>query len=447
MRLSHWQSWLPRRYGLRLALGSWCWLAWCSVTHADSARILLVRAPDVSNELAQSAASDLATVGEIADPRGYLTAAQTQHIEPTSEAALTTLGPQVGARLLVALEVAHGKLHVSYRDGKTGALVTQQSLAVHGQHPKLPSSAAHKLSATARHVLSKLRRQSVAEPPHSAQPEPPEPDLAPEPAPPSPEPATAPTTPGAPEAAESVAPESVPSAAQGSDASEDLSVRASVGGGVGARTVRVPTRAGGDQLDIGFSFPAIEIGLDVQYMLGSHWLLGGELDYRAMFGLNVSHPLATGETVQTSVTSHSGVAGVAPGYRFGERGSADLRLLLGWTFRGLYTGDDAVPSGTIQGPVLRPELRIPLADGLFTLRLAPELIVVIQSSATLRVNVAGLQQVGIGFGGEASLDVRLTDAVQLGLEYRESHALVASGWGNDFIDLERYALARIGFRF
>jgi hypothetical protein len=447
MGLSHWQSWLPRRYGSRVALGVLGWLAWCSVTHADSPRILLVRAPDVSNELAQSAASDLAAVGEIADPRGYLTAAQTQQIEPTSEAALTRLGPQVGARLLVALEVEHGKLHVSYRDGKTGALVAQQSLAVHGKHPKLPSSAAHKLSATARRLLSKLRRQSVAEPPQSAQPEPPEPDLGPEPGPPPPAPAATPTTASAPEAAESVAPESLPSATDDSGVSEALSVRASVGGGVGARTVRVPTRAGGDQLDIGLSFPAIEVGLDAQYMLSSHWLLGGELDYRAMFGLNVTHPLATGGTVQTSVSSHSVVGGVAPGYRFGEPGSADVRFMIGWTFRGLYTGDESVPSGTIQGPVLRPELRIPLADGLFTLRLAPELIVAMQNSATLRSNVAGLQQVGIGFGGEASLDVRLTDAVLLGLEFRESHVLVGSGWGNDFIELERYALARIGFRF
>jgi hypothetical protein len=425
-------------------------LAWCSVTHADNPRILLVRAPDVSNELAQSAAGDLGAVGEIADPRGYLTAAQTQQIEPTSEAALTRLGPQVGVRLLVALEVAHGKLHVSYRDGKTGALLAEQSLAVRGKHPKLPSSAAHKLSATARRLLSKLGRQSAAEPPRSAEPEPPEPDPAPEPAPPptaAAAAAVAPTTPSAPDAAESVAAEPLPAAADDSAASEGLSVRASAGGGMGARTVRVPTRAGGSQLDIGFSFPAIEVGLDVQHMLGSHWLLAGELHYRGMFGLTVTNPLAFGGTVQTSVSSHSVVGGVAPGYRFGERGSADLRVLIGWTFRGLYTGDASVPSGTIQGPVLRPELRIPIADGLFTLRLAPELIVVILSSATLAVNVAALQQVGIAFGGEASFDVRLTDAVQLGLEYRESYGLVASDWGNDFIDLERYALARISLQF
>jgi hypothetical protein len=441
MRLLHWQS-----CGLRVALGSWCWLALCSVTHAESPRILLVRAPNVSNELAQSAADDLASVGQIIDPRGYLTAAQKQHIEPTSEAALTGLGPQLGAHLLVTLDTTHGKLLVTYRDGKTGAVVTKQSLALHGKQPKVPPSSAHKLSATAHQVLSKLGRQHSADVPVSAKPQPPAPKPAPEPTPP-PVAAAEAAAPDEPDDAQPVAAAPDDAPANDSNSSEALSGHASVGGGGGMRSVRVPTRTGGEQVDTGFHFPAFEIALGAQLMLSDQWLLGAEAEYRGMFGVGVTQPLVNGTTVQASVSSHSVVAGVAPGYRFGARGSIDLRLLVAWTFRGLYPSDDSVPGGSIQGPLLRPELRIPFANGLFTLRLAPELILVLVSNATLRLTAPGLEQVGFGFGGEVSLDVRLTDAVQLGLEYRESHVSIASAWNNDYLDLERYAIARVNFQF
>jgi hypothetical protein len=451
MRLSQWQSWFSRRYGLRVFLASWCWLAWCSVAYAESPRILLVRAPDVSNELAQSAAEDLAGAGQIIDPRGYLTAAQKQHIEPTSDAALTSLGPQVGALLLVSLDAEHGKLQVTYRDGKTGAVLTKQNLPLHGKPPKLPSQAAHKLSSTAHHLLAKLSKQHSGAAAVSATPEPPPSELEPEPTPPPPAAAAAQaaqTSPDQPDDAQAATDEAATAApADASNSSEVVTGRASLGGGGAMRSVRVPTREGGAEVDTGFHVPAFEAALEAQLMLGSQWLLSAEVEYRGVFGAGVTQQQLNGATSEATVTSHSLVAGVAAGYRFGERGSPDLRLLLAWTFRGLYPSVDTVPGGSIQGPLLRPELRLPFANGLFTLRLAPELILVIVSNATLAFVAPGLEQVGYGFGGEAELDVRLSDAVQLGVEYRESHVSIASGWGNSYLDMERYAMLRVIFLF
>ena len=93
--------------------------------------------------------------------------------------------------------------------------------------------------------------------------------------------------------------------------------------------------------------------------------------------------------------------------------------------------------------MLRPELRVPIGGGVLSLRLAPELIMVLTHDTTLPGNVAGLSSVGIGFGGELSLDLRLSSAFLLGVEYRESHVSVASGWGTSFLDVERYATGRI----
>jgi hypothetical protein len=410
---------------------------------------LLVRAPNVSNELAQSAAEDLGSVGQIMDPRGFLTAAQRQQIEPTSDAALTRLGPQVGAELLITLDAAHGKLQVTYRDGRTGAVVTEQNLPLHGKNSKVPPHEAHKLSTTARHILAKLSKQHSAAMPVSAA------VVAPVAAAPvaasAPEPTPQPQAAqeDAPASADEAQPEQEASAepAAASDPADAWKGFASAGLGMGARSVRVPSREGGEEVDTGFTFPAVEIGVGAQGGLGGQWLLSAQVQYRIMFGISVSQALPTGGSVQTSLTSHSVVGGVAPGYRFGEPGSGDLRVLLGWTFRGLYAGNPSVPGGSIQGPTLRPELKLPLANGLFTLRLAPELILVVLSNQTLELVIPGVHQIGFGFGGEASLDVHLGEAVQIGLEYRESHVTIASDWGNNYSDMERYAILRVGVVF
>jgi hypothetical protein len=468
MRLSHWQSWFRRapsgsnasraksstlqavrcnRRRLCAALGFCCSLAWSSLTHAESPRILLVRAPDVPNELAQSAAEDLERVGQIMDPRGYLTAAQKQHLEPTSEAALTRLGPQVGARLLVTLDAAHGKLRVTYRDGRTGAVVTAQNLPLHGKRAAVPPHAAHMLSATTRHILAKLGRQHTSDAIPSSETAAPPPVRDREPPRPPPPAAEEVSPAAAPEETQPAPPVAAEPDTDDSSSSEAWTGYASAAGGVGARAVRVPTRAGGSPVDTGFSFPAIELGLGAQGMFGSHWLLSAQVQYRVMFGIGVNELLASGAIVHTSLSSHSVVAGVAPGYRFGERDSADLRLVLAWTFRGLYPGDASVPGGSIQGPLVRPELRIPFANGLFTLRLAPEVILVIASTPTLEANLSTVHSIGFGFGGDASLDIRVSEAVQLGLEYRESHVSIASDWGNSYSDLERYGMLRLGIVF
>jgi len=476
-----WRDSWPGSWRLRaLLLGLCGWLTSTQPCQAESPRILLVSDPSTPEELEQSARSILSGAFDLADTSSYLAAARAQHLAPTSAAALTRLAPKVRARLLVALEPARGKLQVTVRDGSSGQVISESSLVARGRHPKLSGRAKHKLTASVRRALARAgdgasgrgrepaesdddddddelgdqpaastksaaattasagaRRPTWSQPatPRQpvAQPSAASADAA--------DPADPADPQGEAEADEPVADEGPESGS--SSAPEAFAVRASVGGGGGARTAVVPTREGGRDVDSGFSLPAIELGLNIRYMVGSHWLLSGDLQFRTFFGLQAPGQLPDGSLTQTSVSSRSFVAGFAPGYRFGGPESADLRVLVGWAFRMLQSADVGQAGASIHAAVLRPELRLPFADGVVTLRLAPELLVIVGVAATLPRNVPALARAGVGVGGEVALDVRLGGPIYLGAAFRESHGMVASDWITGFADVERYAVGRI----
>jgi hypothetical protein len=124
-----------------------------------------------------------------------------------------------------------------------------------------------------------------------------------------------------------------------------------------------------------------------------------------------------------------------------------LHLFLGWAYRSLTAAVETLPSASIQGPALRPELHIPIGSGVVTLRIAPELILIVGATAKLPMNVPGLSTVGFGFGGEVTLDIRISKAFGLGIQFRESRALIASDWGTSATENERYITGRLNLRF
>jgi hypothetical protein len=263
------------------------------------------------------------------------------------------------------------------------------------------------------------------EPPPSAAEEP-EPSAAEEPEPDVLE------TPSIPEPAEPAA-----------DGGERLRLRIAPAGGAGARHLELPTRPGTRELDTGL-IAALGVGVSVRGMLGSQWLLAAEAQYRTLVGLKAG--LVSSQ--DTSVRSHSLGLAIGPGYRFGERGSVELRFMLGWALRGLRPVTElSLPSVSFHGPLLRPELHIPLAGELITIRIAPELIFPLGISTTLPTGASGFAQSGLGIGGELSLDVRLAEPLYLGIEYRESRVHVATSWGADLFDLERFATARVVLQY
>jgi hypothetical protein len=453
---------LPRRTSrfqqLCLALLSTLWLAPAPHARADGQRVIVISSADVPEELEKGVKQALEPVCYISDASQYLAAARGQKLAPTADAALTRLGPKAHARMLVVLDFESRKLHVTYRDGKNAAVLDEQSVPARGRRPKLAGRASKAVRAKAQAVLAKLSGQSAPavvddgsdtgdDDDEEDEPAKPAKRAAPARQPtPQPKAAAAPSEPEPSESEEAEAEEQAApeSAAAGSDGggSEPISVRIRAGGGAGARMLTVPTRTGGSQIDTGFAFPAIAIGIEGQVVLGGHVILGASADYRTLLGGRAVQQIGA-DTHDSSVSSHSFGVGVMPGYRFGARGSTELRLFLGYGFRTLSPVDTALPGATSAGVVLRPELRIPLAGEVLTLRLAPEVMVVLTHDTTLPGNVAGLDPVGVGFGGEVSLDVRLASMLLLGVEYRESHVSVASGWNTSFSDVERFAVGRL----
>lgn len=429
---------------------------------ADGQRVIVVSSADVPEELERGVSKALSDVCYVSDAREYLAAARSQRLSPTDDAALTRVGPKAHARMLVVLDYASKKLQVTYRDGKNGAVLEQQSLPARGRHPKLSARNGKKLLAVARGVLAKLSGQSA--PPIAADSSSDDDDdddddsaVSAPAAPvkraqvaraqPTPQPkAAAAAAASDEEESQDGEPEQAEEAPESGDKSSggdlDISVRIRAGGGAGARILGVPTRLGPSGINTGFAFPAIALGIDVQVVFASGFILGGGIDYRGLFGAKAVQDIGS-ETHTSSVGSHSLSIGVTPGYRFGPKGSPDLRVFLGYHYRTLTPTDVELPGASTGGIALRPELRIPLAGDVLSLRLAPELLVVLTHDTRLPGNVAGLSQVGIGYGGEVSLDVRLSGSIMLGVEYRESHVSVASGWTTAFEDVERYATGRI----
>jgi hypothetical protein len=439
-------------------------LATSSTAQADEPRILVVGDDDVPAKVEDSVSKSLDGLGVVGKSNDYVAAARAQRLSPTSEAALTRIAPRARARMVVALTLEHKKLLISFRDGGSGAVVGKQKFASHGS--ALSSGARHKLVSTAKKALTRIMRNP--EPPPSPPPEkesrplqreaPPLSSYKPAPAPPldtsSPPPsaadempapeeqeASAPASAAQPEAEAAAEPEAAPASgtitAAGVASEDDFHMFASLGTGVGQRSIHVPGRFGGSTLDSGLTFPALELRAGARAAVSEKLQFGAEAAYRTVFGL-----VAQNEVGRKDLNSQSLIVGVALGYLLGEKDGPVLRVFLGGAYRSLTPTNPAFANTTFYGAVLRPELVLPLLDRL-TLRIAPELIVAFGADVKQgAAPIAGLAAVGFGLGGEAALDVWIIGPLSAGIEFRESHMLVGSSVGTPLDDLERLILAR-----
>jgi hypothetical protein len=56
---------------------------------------------------------------------------------------------------------------------------------------------------------------------------------------------------------------------------------------------------------------------------------------------------------------------------------------------------------------------------------------------------AGVSSLGVALGGDAGLDLRLSQVWEVAINYRESHAVLSSTRGASFLDVERYLTLRV----
>jgi hypothetical protein len=228
---------------------------------------------------------------------------------------------------------------------------------------------------------------------------------------------------------------------------EKFSGAVSVGFGFGQRSVATPVRAGLYDLT-GSPFPAIEIRVDADAPLSARFFLGVHFDYQTSVGATASQDLVgEADTKTTALRSHRLGFGVEPRYRFSDSpDGVSLGVLVGWGFRGFRPVVDIdIPPYTLNGPVLRPELRIPMGAWV-VLRLAPELFVITGISPELR-QLASIGGTGVALGIEASIDIRMIERLHAVLAFRESHATASSGWAGEFTDDERFASVSVSLRY
>ena len=143
---------------------------------------------------------------------------------------------------------------------------------------------------------------------------------------------------------------------------------------------------------------------------------------------------------EASIRSHRFEAGLKPGLALSRASlPAELGLFLGYAVRAFGSVETLrIPRFSLHGPLLRAELRLPLASWL-RLSLAPEAQLVISMSHDLR-ELAGLPRSTWGLGAQAALEASLSSAWTLGLSYRESHVRATGSEGRLWQDVERYAL-------
>ena len=415
--------------------------------HAFDARLLLVSAPSVPARLRGAVQKQLSKLGELIDADEYAAAASDARLAPHSPEALSRIAPSMHVRVIVVLHMSRRKLVVSYRDGRTGRVLNSTSLGL--RHNALNSAAQRELRFQTRNVLAAQTGSAASPSPSSNEPAPPmaadmradlSPEEPPEQSPPDSSPFAATESSNdswsGQESAGSAEPDSL---APSTQPTERLGVRAGFGFGFGQRAVHVPSAVGERRLDTS-PFPALDLWLQAEAPLGTHALLAAQAHYQTSLGVvATSQPPGTTQP-QSSLRSHRIDLGLLPSYRFvPNTNSVTLGVLLGWSVHGLRPVVDlTVPANTFHGPILRPELRIPIADSLLVLRLAPEAMLIAYVSGALR-SMSGSARAGLAWGGEVSLDVRLAELVYIKLSYRESRASVATSWSTELTDVERFA--------
>jgi hypothetical protein len=422
------------RLALSLLMAALSWQPSTSAHAAFPVRILVIAGKSVPAGMRAHVIAGLRPFGEIVPERVYAAAAKRAGLPPDSAAALDSVAPNLGVRMIVVLGIRRGVLLLSFRDGSTVAPL--QELALPLRRQQLPADARQQLMAASERALA------ITAQPTTAAPAPPAPELEssaaiaydPEPLPP---PAAMPAQPEAaePEASASVDADAPPAPV----AAPAFRVNLAVGIGVGQRSVHVPTGVGEQRLDSGF-FPALDLALSGDAQLGEHALFGASAHYQTSLGLHALALPPASVDQSTSLRSHRVELGLTPGYRFSSAtSSVSIRLFAGWWLRGLRSVvDTRVPSNTLHGPVLRPELRIPIAGDGVVLRFAPELSIIVGATAALR-DLASAQRVGLAFGAEVALELRVASSVRLLVAYRESRATLATAWSSSFSDHERFA--------
>jgi hypothetical protein len=218
-------------------------------------------------------------------------------------------------------------------------------------------------------------------------------------------------------------------------------IDAYAGFGIATRSVHMPSTMGALNLAPGVA-PAAEVGLRVTSHPNAPLSFYVHLIYQSALGFSVTEhpPLALPKEVRAR--SERVALEIAPRWHF-VSSKLDLAIPLGATIRTLWAEvhTSETPSFSLVGPHVRVEAAFSLGDRV-SLKLSPELHYIIMVDQDLKT--AGVGSSGPALGGDASVDARLSETWSTGINYRESHAILAPARGSvTFRDVERYLTLRV----
>ena len=129
---------------------------------------------------------------------------------------------------------------------------------------------------------------------------------------------------------------------------------------------------------------------------------------------------------------------LAPTWHFG---SVNIGVAVGASARVLWPEAHLLmtPGYSLIGPHARLELSARLSERL-SFRVAPEAQWIVLIDQDLKAT--GVSSQGLAVGAEAALNITVSEHIQLGVSFRESHALIATNRNTQFQDVERYLTLR-----
>ncbi|MEY4580957.1 MAG: hypothetical protein RL701_5660 [Pseudomonadota bacterium] len=424
-----------------------------SVAHAQAEpteRIVVLGGRGVSKQLRDAIAAVVDPFGRVVNRREYEGAVHRAGVPLESATALREVVSRTQASVVIVVVRTQRRFALSYVDGASGATLYTASVRTQGHRLSLDSRV--QLVAATNRALTELRnsrrvvvvdRSEAEEEMHSDT----SPARAADHGQQSVSPAQSDT-----ELADALEREKsdtlaspVTERSTGAAADDVGTFRAQLGAGVGvaARGVLLPSSVGQRGLSTGL-FPALDISLSGQGALTKYWLLGVHARYQTSVFLSSVEVAPGASTHKTSLRAHRLELGVMPGWRFAASADAvSLRVFVGWNWRGLRSVvDTRIPPYTLQGALIRPELRIPVVQRFVFVTLAAEVFWISMLTDELR-RVGGTSASGVAFGGQIALDFRLLERLQLSVDYRESRAAISTVWSAAMTDIERFASARL----
>jgi len=218
------------------------------------------------------------------------------------------------------------------------------------------------------------------------------------------------------------------------------SLRLSADLGVGVRSFSVPMNGVVYQTDTG-PFPLAGVGFELDRHASRDVSLGLLLRYQSSVGLGIVEQHTDGSERPLDARANRIELGLTPTFRFDAEGRWALCLAAGYGILGFRpVGHLVTPGFSLDGPHLRVQLQVPLLSDVLRLRVGPEAQWLSHVGSELVER--GVASHGFALGGEAGLELALSQRFMLHAVYRETHAFVDSSQAQSFEDTARFVTAR-----